>query len=102
MKVHNLRFAVAGAFVLLGLVLFFRNAIAPEFFDQFRPDSLELGTWLSFVLAGWHAARGYMDLLNWRNNTRPVRKGLQSHREEEQPYEKIAEFDFLKPDEREK
>lgn len=95
MKVHYLRFGVALVFLMLSVMLFFRDRIAPDFFARFPATNLELGTWLALVLSGWHAARGYMDYLNWRARTTPVRLPLQPNYEG-QPYEKNPDFDFIK------
>lgn len=95
MRVHHLRFAVALVFLAVGLVLLFRNQLAADFFARFPEGNLELGTWLALVLAGWHAARGYMDYLNWRSRTSPRENPLRPRYDENPSYEKNPELDFF-------
>ena len=61
MKVRNLRLALGLFFAAMAALLFLRDEIAPELAAKFRPQRMTLGAWFALTLAGWNAARWYVE-----------------------------------------
>ena len=61
MKVRNLRLALGLFFAAMAALLFLRDEIAPELAAKFRPQRMILGAWFALTLAGWNAARWYVE-----------------------------------------
>lgn len=99
MRLDYLRFGMAGVFLCVSAVLFLRNIIAPDFFARLQQFNLWLGAWFALVLAGWNAARGYMEWMSYKERQTPVRLPFQHERETSNAYERNPELDFFKIDE---
>lgn len=101
MRLDLIRFGMAAVFALMSALLFLRDVLAPELGQQFKHYNLTLGAWFALVLAGWNAARGYMELVARRERQTPVRSPFRHDSEENVPYERNPELDFFKTDDAE-
>ena len=61
MKVRHLRLGLGLFFAAMATLLFLRDVIAPDLAAKFRNQRLLLGAWFALTLAGWNAARWYVE-----------------------------------------
>ena len=100
MRAEYLRFGLAGVFAALAAVLFLRHELIPNVDRWFQEVNLALGSWLALVLAGWNAARGYLERSNRRLRMARLQTPLRKEPESVEPYVRNPDLDFLKlPDE---
>ena len=91
MKVRHLRLGLGLFFAAMAALLFLRDEIAPELAAKFRPQKLTLGAWLALTLAGWNAARWYVE---WAAERTPRRVNPLSVKRARREDDANPELDF--------
>lgn len=93
MKIRHMRLAMGLFFAAMAVLLFLRNVLFPDVAAKFRDQRLLLGAWFALVLAGWNAARWYVE---WAAERQPRRANPLSVRTlpKDEPPAVNAEFQF--------